>query len=118
MGTATPIQDPGSTAVAFKANANYTVLAYDQQVYSTGLTASKTFTLPALASTIDGQLFYFGDADGSVGGGTNLVIDGAAAETIAGAATKTITTAWGQLALRAMPSKTTWIVVASIGTIT
>lgn len=116
--TAAPIQDPGSAAVAFKANTNYTVLAYDRQVYSTGLTATKTFTLPTLATTIDGQPFYFGDTDGSVGGGTNLVIDGAGAETISGAATKTITTAWGQLTLRAMPSKSTWIVVASVGTIT
>lgn len=116
--TATPIKDPGSTGAVFKANTNYTVLAYDQQVYSTGLTATKTFTLPTLATTSDGQFFHFGDGDGSVSALTNLVIDGAGAETISGAATKTLATAWSEISLRAMPSKSTWIVVGSVGTIT
>lgn len=96
----------------------YAATADESRINVRSINASRTVTLPALSTMVDDQPFEVGDADGSVAGANTIVVDGNGAEPISGAATKTITTAWGQIQLRAYPTRNTWVMVGSVGTIT
>lgn len=97
-------------------NAAYTMLVTDYYVGQIGtMSASRTVTLPAVATAAIGKYYIIKDASGSVTGANDIVVDGSGAELIDGAATKTIDSAYGSLTL--VCDGTGWQVVAHEGTI-
>jgi hypothetical protein len=78
---------------------NYTVLITDHYVGLTAITATRTWTLPAAATVGAGTQFIFKDESGSLSGTVKLIIDGNASETIDGATTFEMTSAYESLTL-------------------
>lgn len=77
---------------------DYTVLNTDVYVEITNTAAPRTITLPTAASATAGRMFIIKDQSGGAGT-NNITIDGNAAETIDGAATKVINTNYGAVTI-------------------
>lgn len=87
--------------------ANYQALITDVIIGVTDTSvASRLITLPAVATTIAGQIITVKDESGAIDGTHIITVDGSGAETIDGAAAKTITAAYGSVQLYS--SGTAW----------
>lgn len=99
-------------------SAAYTLTMHDDDILLVNTTAaSRTITLPALADAYDAQLgvgktFYVQ----KIAAANNMVIDGAGAETINGAATQTIGSQFAAVKLVAGPTEWTMLSSGSIST--
>lgn len=78
------------------ADVNYTVNATDFIVAYTSLTVSRTVILPTAVGII-GRTYIIKDESGAASGTVTITIDPNGSETIDGAATRTITTAYGAI---------------------
>lgn len=78
------------------ADADFTVTQYMELVSYTSLTATRTVSFPA-AATVSGQIFTVKDETGLATGSVQIVLDPNGAETIDGAETKSIVSAYGSL---------------------
>lgn len=82
-------------------NSDYTILATDRTVGTTAtLTATRTWTLPAASSVNPGQVITVGDYFGGTSASNKLTVSRAGSDTINGANTIDITTAFGRLDLK------------------
>lgn len=81
-------------------NANYTILSSDRYVAQTGtMSAPRTWTLPAANSVNAGQLLVLIDESGTVSTTNTITINRAGADTINGATSAVLRTAYGQARL-------------------
>lgn len=87
-------------------NVNYTILASDYYIGYTSLTASRTATLPTAAS-VAGQTYVISDESGSASSSVAIIIATSNSETINGASTTSITSAYGSC--RVYSTGTAWI---------
>ena len=91
----TPLPMTGHVQRTAVADVAYTALVTDHLIAYTALTAPRTVTLPTAVGAT-GQVIVVKDESGSAGTQT-ITIATTASQTIDGAATKTITTAFGLL---------------------
>ena len=91
------------------ADADYTVLTSDYYVGLSSITVSRTFTLPAAATAGNGSILVFKDESGSVSGTVKLIIDANASETIDGATTFEMTSAYESISL--MCNGSNWFII-------
>jgi hypothetical protein len=99
IGTATPTATltlGGGFAINRRtvADTNYTAVALDYMIAYTSLTAPRTVTLPLAAAGITNQLYVIKDQTGNAAV-SNITVQGTSSQTIDGAASKVINTAWG-----------------------
>jgi hypothetical protein len=79
------------------ADSAYTVTATDNNIQYTTITAARIVTLPAASAIAAGRWLSIGDASGSCSGTNTITITRAGTDTIAGATTYVINTAYGQV---------------------
>ncbi len=101
IGTSAPVATLSlGGGVALKrtgvADANYVVLASDYMIAYTSLSTGRTVTLPTPGSGNTNQMYIIKDQSGNAGT-SNITISSSGGATIDGAASKTISTAWGVL---------------------
>jgi len=101
---------PRRTTVA---DAAYTVLATDQYIGITSITASRTMTLPLANQAGDGKILVFTDESGSVSATVTVILDGNGSETINGSTTYVMNAARESTVIRC--NGTSWFVIASFG---
>ncbi|TSC92837.1 MAG: hypothetical protein CEN89_419, partial [Candidatus Berkelbacteria bacterium Licking1014_7] len=100
IGTTAPnstLHVAGSQTVKRTATAiDYTILASDYYIGVTSTAAARIITLPAAATAAIGKVYIIKDESGGAAT-NNITIDGNAAETIDGAATKVINANYGSV---------------------
>lgn len=87
---------PKRTTVA---DANYTILATDKQVSYTSLSAARVLTLPAASALSAGGSFNIVDESGSCSATNTITINRAGSDTIDGATSLVLVTAYAQVSL-------------------
>lgn len=92
-------------------NADYTMGSYDRTMLVTAGATNRTATLP-LAASCKGERVYIEKVDSGAG---TVTVDGNGAETIAGAATKTLGAQFSAITI--ISDGTNWRLVSSIGTV-
>ncbi len=88
---------------------SYTALWSDNIIGVTSFTASRTMTLPAVATMRAGDELTFTDEAGTCTGTTSLILDGNASETINGATTYTATAAYSSITI-VMRNAQWWVI--------
>lgn len=101
FGTATPtatLSLGGGMAINRRtvSDTNYTAVAGDYMIAYTSLTAARTVTLPTASTSNTNQTYIIKDQTGNAAT-NNIVIQGTGGQTIDGAASRTINTAWGSV---------------------
>lgn len=101
IGTATPVATlslGGGMAINRRgvSDVNYTAVATDYMIAYTALSATRTVTLPAASASNTNQIYIIKDQTGNAAT-NNIVVQGTGGQTIDGAVSKSITTAWGVL---------------------
>lgn len=91
-------------------NANATITQVDKVVgtTTTALTASRTFTLPAISTMLPGQEIIIADCGGAINGTNYLIISRAGSDTINGVTSETIMSAYGMRRLFADTANNRW----------
>jgi hypothetical protein len=102
----------GRTAVS---DAAYTVLATDRSVAYTALTAARTVTLPAASAYPTGTALTIFDESGNCSATNALTIARSGSDTIDGATSASIATAYGHLALESNGSGKWTIIDQTLG---
>lgn len=127
MATASPVSNPplGSQLTIgapprFIADAPATMLVTDSEVLFSSIAASRAVTLPAASTFSLGDTFLIGDASGSASGANTIVVTRAGSDTINGATTKTIGSAFGSVTLMVtdVTASGKFLIIAHEGTIT
>lgn len=101
IGTATPTATltlGGGMAINRRSvsDTNYTAVASDYMICYTTLTAGRSVTLPTASASNTNQVYVIKDQTGNAAS-NNITVQGTGGQTIDGAATKVINTAWGVL---------------------